>query len=206
MFPRVLPARALRLWASLSRLPALHSFYLGGGSGLALHLGHRQSDDLDFFSRRSFRPELLARHLTSLGVPEGLRLGEGSLECWLGGFKLQFLYYPYRLLYTLHKTKYGPVADPRDIALMKLVAISQRGSKRDFIDLACFLRHYPHTSLAELLALLGRKYGKINRAHHLRALTYFADAESEPMPRMRWALDWAEVKKQLETKGRELIR
>ncbi len=206
MFFDVLPRRALRLWGSLSHLPALRSFYLGGGTGLALHLGHRRSDDLDFFSARSFRPDLLARRLATISPPERLTFGEGSLECWMGRFKVQFLHYPYRLLRTLHQTKYGPLADPLDIALMKLVAISQRGSRRDFIDLACFLRQHPQIPLGELLEFLPRKYGKINRAHHLRAVTYFADAESEPMPRMRWSLRWSEVKRQLEDEVRDVVR
>jgi hypothetical protein len=119
---------------------------------------------------------------------------------------VQFLHYPYRLLRPLQQTKYGPTADPLDIALMKLLAISQRGSKRDFVDLACFLRQHPHTALGDLLELLVRKYGKINRAHQLRALVYFADAEGEPMPRMRWPLEWGEVKGQLEKEVRELLR
>lgn len=206
MFPRVLPVQELRLWASLSRLPSLHSFYLAGGSGLALHLGHRESDDLGFFSPRSFRPERLARALATVVALEQLRLGDGSIECWMARFKVQFLHYPYRLLRPMHRMKYGPLADPLDIALMKLIAISQRGSKRDFIDLACFLRHYPHISLGELLELLRRKFGKINRAHQLRALFYFVDAESEPMPRMRWSLPWNEVKAQLEEAVREILR
>ena len=206
MFFDVLPRRALRLWGSLSHLPSLRSFYLGGGSGLALHLGHRRSDDLDLFSTRSFRPDLLARRLATISVPERLTFGEGSLECWMGRYKVQFLHYPYRLLRTLQQTKYGPLADPLDLALMKLVAISQRGSRRDFIDLACFLEQYPQNPLSELLEFLPRKYGKINRAHHLRALTYFADAESEPMPRMRWSLRWSEVKRQLENAVRDVVR
>jgi len=204
-FPAALPGRVLRLWASLSGLPALGSFYLAGGTGLALHLGHRQSDDLDFFSRRSFRPELLARRLARLASPEHLRMGEESVECWIGGFKVQFLHYPYRLLRPLHKTKFGALADPRDIALMKLIAIGQRGSKRDFVDVACFLRKFPNVSLGELLELLPRKYGSTNRAHLLRALTYFADAESDPMPRMRWSLKWDEIKRQLEDAVRDLF-
>lgn len=52
--------------------------------------------------------------------------------------------------------------------LTKLIAISQCGTKRDFIDLACFLRQNPHVSLGGLLELLRRKYGKSNRAHLLR--------------------------------------
>ena len=172
---------------------------------MAVHLGHRQSNDLGFFSRRSFRPELLARRLAMLSSPEHLSMGEGRLECWIGGFKVQFLHYPYRLLHPLHRTKYGALADPRDIALMKLIAIGQRGSKRDFVDLACFLRQFPNVSLGELLELVQRKFGSMNRAHLLRALTYFADAESDPMPRMRWSLKWGEIKRQLEDAVRDLF-
>jgi hypothetical protein len=169
-------------------------------------LGHRQSNDLDFFSRRSFRPELLARRLTVIASPKQLSMGEGSVECWIAGFKSQFLYYPYRLLHPLHHTKYGSLADPQDIALMKLVAIGQRGSKRDFVDLACFLRKFPNVSLGELLELLQRKYSSMNRAHLLRSLTYFADADSDPMPRMRWSLKWDDVKRQLEEAVKDLFR
>jgi nucleotidyltransferase AbiEii toxin of type IV toxin-antitoxin system len=202
----VLPARGLRLWASLSQLPAVRSFYLAGGTGLALHLGHRQSDDLDFFSARFFRPELLARSLTAVAAPQHLSFGEGSVECWMARFKVQFLHYPYRLLRPIHKTNYGRLADPLDIALMKLIAISQRGSKRDFVDLACFLRQFPNVPLGELVGLLRRKYGNVNRAHILRALTYFADAESEPMPRMRWSTQWDELERQLQEGVRDVIK
>lgn len=206
MHSEVLPQRARRLCRKLVRLPALRPFYLAGGTGLALHLGHRRSEDLDFFSRRSFRPPVLAQALGSVGTPKHLSLGEGSVECWLAGFKVQWLHYPYRLLRKLHQTELGPLADPVDIALMKLTAVSQRGSKRDFIDLACFLRAYPQFPLHELLRLLSRKYGRINRAHYLRALAYFQDAEKEPMPRMQWPLRWNEVKDCLQQEVAELLR
>ena len=88
---------------------------------------------------------------------------------------------------------------------MKLIAIGQRGSKRDFVDLACFLRKFPNVSLGELLELLERKFGSMNRARLLRALTYFADAESDPMPRMRWSLKWDEIKRQLEDAVKDLF-
>jgi hypothetical protein len=206
MHSAVLATHARRLWAALSKVSALRTFYLAGGTGLALHLGHRESEDLDFFSRRSFRPDLLAKSLARAGTPEHISLGPGSIECWLRGFKVQLLHYPYRRLEDLHQTKWGRLADPLDIVLMELTAISQRGSKRDFVDLACFLRSYPQFPLGELLELLPRKYGRINRAHYLRALVYFQDAEREPAPRMRWDLSWKKVKEQLQREVTELLR
>jgi hypothetical protein len=101
---------------------------------------------------------------------------------------------------------HGPVANSLDFAMKKLIAISQRGTKRDFFDLVRFLRHCPSISLGDLIELQLRKYGRINRAHQLRALTYFGDAESEPMPRMRWPLRWREVKTSLEKAVGEIVR
>lgn len=205
MHLEVLPLRARRLCRKLIRLPGLRPFYLAGGTGLALHLGHRRSEDLDFFSRQVFRPPALAQALETVNTPKHLRLGQGSVECWLAGFKVQWLHYPYRLLKKLHRTELGHLADPLDIALMKLTAVSQRGSKRDFIDLACFLRGYPQFPLHELLQLLSRKYGRINRSHYLRALVYFRDAEREPMPRMHWPLSWTKVKDYFQQGVAELL-
>jgi hypothetical protein len=44
----ILPAAQKEIWASLSAAPRL-SFVLYGGTAIALHLGHRQSVDFDFF-------------------------------------------------------------------------------------------------------------------------------------------------------------
>ena len=38
----------------LCRLPELSNFVLVGGTSLSLQTGHRRSDDLDFFTHRSF--------------------------------------------------------------------------------------------------------------------------------------------------------
>jgi hypothetical protein len=86
------------------------------------------------------------------------------------------------------------LADPRDIALMKLAAISGRGSRKDFIDLYLILRG--GLSLEECFQWLPQKYGqgRSNTYHVLKSLTYFEDAESEPMPRMLEPFDWDECK------------
>jgi hypothetical protein len=44
----LLPAETDRVWRFLREQPALAGFVLGGGSALALHIGHRLSEDLDF--------------------------------------------------------------------------------------------------------------------------------------------------------------
>ena len=44
----ILPDAQKHIWAALSAAPRL-SFVLYGGTAIALHLGHRQSVDFDFF-------------------------------------------------------------------------------------------------------------------------------------------------------------
>lgn len=72
-------------------------------------------------------------------------------------------------------------AETLDIAVMKVVAISQRGRKRDFIDLYWLCRH--QLTLLESIERAERQYNvKQNRNHLLKSLVYFEDAEADPMP------------------------
>lgn len=79
--------------------------------------------------------------------------------------------------------------DLLDLALMKIMAISDRGTRRGFVDLYALCHRFK--PLDELLGLLPEKYGtwKYNLAHILRSLGYFVDAEEEYMPRMFEPLD-----------------
>ena len=52
--------------------------------------------------------------------------------------------------------RFFKLADVRDIALMKLAAISGRGSRKDFVDLYIILQDEP--SLETYFDLLPRKY------------------------------------------------
>ena len=65
---------------------------------MALQLGHRQSEDLDFFTQNNFNPEKLLFQLQQLGNPVQVELAENTLNLYLDQVKLQFLTYPYKLL------------------------------------------------------------------------------------------------------------
>src|SRR5260370_42581762 len=53
----ILPPSQRRLWDEFAEVPL--EFVLYGGTALALHLGHRQSVDFDFFGNRPLDPALL---------------------------------------------------------------------------------------------------------------------------------------------------
>lgn len=191
--PEVLPEGWVLAAADLEGRSALSGFYLAGGTGLALQLGHRRSVDLDLFTEHSFESTHVRDRLRGLEDLRNVRLAPGTVHLELHGVKVSFLHYPYPLLFPTRVLDPVDVADPRDIAVMKLEAVANRGSRRDFIDLFQLTRTF---GLAELFEWFGRKYAAVpyDRVHLLKALTYFADAEEEPMPEMLVPIRWDDVR------------
>ena len=172
-------------------------FYLGGGTALALYFGHRRSIDLDWFTagriRDSFR---LAQDLRE----EGARLvvgqtERGTLYATIAGVRVSFLEYRYALLGSLQQwSEFGcSLASLDDLVCMKLSAIAQRGSKKDFVDIYALGRE--HYSLPDMLRLYQKKYNVQDIGHLLYSLVYFDDADEERMPVMLWDSDWRLIKR-----------
>ena len=206
MFLQALPHHVQELLRRLGRLPAIAPFYLAGGSAIALHLGHRISVDLDFFTaQEAYEVEPLLRDLREAGHVTIRQQKRGTLNATLDDTLLSFFAYPYPLLGSFHDLWGIRVAGVLDLALMKLAAIGQRGRKRDFVDLYQICQS--GYTLDELLRRMPEKFPNITYPsyHLLRALAYFEDAESDPMPNMLTPLDWAEVKRFFEGEARRLI-
>jgi hypothetical protein len=179
----------------LSRTPEVRTYYLAGGTALALHLGHRRSRDFDFFRAKEFVPQDLLSALRGTTEVDVLQEGTGTLTAELHGIPVSFFHYDYPLLRSLHESPWGLlVADPDDIAAMKLAAIAGRGSRKDFVDLYVYVRQI--APLERLFERFHEKYRGINvdPYHLLRSLTFFDDAEAEPMPDMLKVISWHEMK------------
>jgi hypothetical protein len=178
----------------LQTLGVLERCYLAGGTGLALHLGHRRSHDLDFFSSDPVEPEALIRRMKTLAGFALASQAPDTLHVTVHGIKVSFLVYPYPLLFPFAKFLGVNVADPRDIACMKLSAIASRGTKRDFVDLYLMAKQ---CGLAHLLEWFKQKYAEVNYSltHLLKSITWFEDADKEPMPDLLAPLSWEDVKR-----------
>ena len=196
MHEKVLPRGSRDLLAKLERLnrPELDGWTLAGGTGLALQLGHRVSEDFDFFRVGPFPPNRLHEVLRSVGDVETLQEDDRTLTVMVLRTKVSFFSVPDPFIFPGQSYSFFQLAGIPDIALMKLAAISGRGSRKDFIDLYTILRG--GSSLQEFFQRLRDKYGegRVNAYHVLKSLTYFEDAEREPMPRMLEPFDWKECK------------
>lgn len=176
----------------------LKNFYLSGGTGLSLQIGHRQSEDLDFFIKQSFNPQRLEQSLHSIGQLSNTELFPDTLNTYMGNVKLQFLEYPYLLLEPIQTWNGIQISSILDIACTKLQTVGMRGSKKDFIDLYFLFNIY---SLEDLFKATDKKYSSsdYNKAHILKSLVYFADADEQPMPKMIQEITWEQVKEKMIT-------
>jgi hypothetical protein len=204
--PEVLEARQLQVLDATGPSLTARGFRLGGGTGLALLLGHRKSEDFDWFSTEPMAdPMLLAREIQDEGVALRVQqVARGTIHGTVDGVRLSLLEFSYPLLAEPIRWPEHDVAvlSLDDIACMKLSAIAQRGSRKDFVDLLALVQE--HRPLGELLQLYRRKFDVQEIGHLLYSLVYFEDAEAERMPKMLWAVEWPAVRKRIEAWVREL--
>lgn len=165
-------------------------FALAGGTSLALRLGHRLSVDLDFFTREHFRPDAL---MDALGLSPGHVMDQSasSLQLAISGVKVEFLRHAYPLLEPYETVGGIEMYSLRDVCAMKLNAITNRGAKKDFFDLAALLYRFP---LSRMLDDYCMKYGVSHRFMVIRSLVWFDDAEQEPNPVSLDETSWEAVK------------
>jgi predicted nucleotidyltransferase component of viral defense system len=201
MIEDVLPQKVLNLIDNLA--VQLNSFYLAGGTALALQLGHRVSEDLDFFIDKAFDAEELKKRILPDKVSS---IRSETLHCVKDGIRLSFLFYDVPLCFPPCKWRGIQVAVWQDVAAEKLKTMSQRGAKKDFYDVYAVIML--KSDIRELCALfLNRFKGMgINLYHVLKSLVYFQDAEEDPSPALlknseEWS--WDSVRSFFETHLRE---
>ena len=177
---QILPPAQRRLWDELGHTP--REFVLYGGTALALRLGHRHSEDFDFFSNKPFAPEVLRKAVPYLQNAEMSQFETNTLTAivdrtgpvkvsFFGGLKLHRVHEP-----EVAADNRIQVASLLDVAATKLTTIQQRAQARDYEDLSAIIGS--GISLADALAAAGAVYGQeFNGALSLKALTYFADGD-----------------------------
>lgn len=193
MFPEILPENGENLLKLLTKANLLDSFYLAGGTGLALQIGHRKSVDLDFFSKKDFNTGQYINRLQSIGHFELLNEAQGTVTSILNNVKISFFFYDYPLLWDLNTFNKVKIGDVKEIGLMKFTAVAGRGTKKDFVDLYWIGKNI--IPLLKLFTFFDNKYGNTyNLYHTLKSLIYFEDADQDKMPQMVKPVNWQDVK------------
>ena len=152
-----------------------------GGTGLALQIGHRKSEDLDYVVFKSIPADITTRlkHLTPGSTWQHRLQNDQQYTGFCDGLKITFFHDPVEFLHPPIKLGKTLIVAVPDIFSSKLFTIGRRAVWRDYVDIAIILDH-------ELVSL---EQG-INEAHHrhsvvekwiLEPLTYFADVLEVPI-------------------------
>lgn len=201
LYLTTLASKTLELLRRIQSQEAFSDTRLVGGAALALHFGHRTSLDLDLFGSWKPKPplELVLNDCGTRVTKEG---GEEKLQFFtVDDVKIDCVTYPYKWLRPAVMSDGIRIADIPDIAAMKLAAATNRGTRKDFVDVYFLLQRY---SLRQLLDWYAEKYPDGNEYLVLRSLVYFEDAEMEPMPNMVTPVEWDKVKELIEESVRIL--
>ena len=190
----------LELLRQLMAAPLLLQTRLVGETALALQFGHRSSVDLDFFGNVDASTEELSQALGRVGSVTLFGQGKMIKGFDVDGVRIDIVNYAYPWLEDAVMEDALRLASPVDIAAMKVYAIENRGSRKDFIDMYFLLKHY---SLDEILSFYKRKYPEHSEFVALRSLTFFEDAETFAMPKMHVNFDWEELKRSIIAKVNE---
>ena len=180
----------LELLRSIQKRPFMSQTRLVGGTALALHLGHRISVDLDFFG--TWHPlDALEDELSQCGCLVRHDSTARLQFFEVNGVKVDCVTYEYPWLEEPVSSEGVRIAGLKDIAALKINAITNRGTRKDFVDFAFLLGSF---QFSDLFNWYLKKYGNVNPALALRSLVYFCDAEDMPMPRMLVPFDWEGAK------------
>lgn len=178
----ILPDEAASAWVHLAgALPS--QLYLVGGTGLAAHIHHRTSRDLDFFFEQPVDLAALRDSLEGLGDFAPTLVADQTLNGVFGGAKVQFLS-------SAGQERVAPtvdiagmaVASIEDLLAIKLKVIGDRGELRDYFDVMEIERRLGRTA-EEGLALYRRRY-RVPAEHEsvrhiILGLGYLDDADDD---------------------------
>ncbi len=194
----------LELLIHLCLQPSLTSFALGGGTSIALRKGHRFSTDLDFFTSTSFNNQVIYQMVTGQFKKAELIFEQNqTMMFMIEGVKVDFILYPFEWLQPFDLIDGIRLISIPDIIPMKLQAIGNRFSKKDYWDIELLLHEY---SLEEMIKFFKTKFPPIDTGYIIHSLTAFESAETEEDPVCLIPGSWKEVKTNLEQAVRDYTK
>ncbi|MEK7452100.1 MAG: nucleotidyl transferase AbiEii/AbiGii toxin family protein [Patescibacteria group bacterium] len=185
-----------------------NDWYLAGGTALTLQMGHRKSVDLDFFTTKNKVNELeVETTLQQTGRWQTTYREAGTIYGLIDGAKISLITYPF-FVPKQKKLSFGTldILQSADVAVMKVIAISQRGRKRDFFDLYWYCKNTE--PLIDVIHRVGKQYAgqAENMNHILKSFVYFDDAEEDPDPKIYFQATWRQVKTFFRTEAVRLAK
>ncbi|MBS3788824.1 nucleotidyl transferase AbiEii/AbiGii toxin family protein [Candidatus Bipolaricaulota bacterium] len=177
MHPEALTKQGKQL---LPQLSEFEDFYIAGGTGLALQIGHRISEDFDLFTE-SYIPDNFLEQVEDVFSDHSVSPSVNNpdeLTLFVGETKVTFLRYPFPVVGKQKNYEGVSLLEAKEIAATKAYTIGRRGSYKDYVDLYFCLRG-EYTTIKEIIDIASQKYGeKFNARLFLEQLVYYEDIEA----------------------------
>ena len=119
------------------------SFYMVGGTAIALHIGHRQSIDFDLFTLSTLNKSRIKAILLQIPFNQ-IPIFEDydQLHLVINQVKVTFFSFPYPIPHALNVDSYITIPSLLSLAAMKAFALGRRAKWKDYVDLYFILRDY----------------------------------------------------------------
>lgn len=184
-------SKTLELLKELQSISFFKQMRLVGGTALALQIGHRISVDIDLFGNLTADEYEVSERLNAFKSNNVVKKTENISINIIEGVKVDIVNYPYPWIDEPLLKDGIVMASQKDIAAMKLAAITGRGTKKDFIDIFFLMQKY---SMGEMLSFYEEKYSDGNIFLVLKSILYFDDADNEQTPKMLKEVEWKKIK------------
>ncbi len=194
MHPEALTLKAKRIFDKLGNFP---QFYLAGGTGLALQLGHRISIDFDLFWQKEIPKELfpeIKKIFKDFKIEVVVNHSE-QLTINIGGVQLSFIQYPFPVISKFINYQGVKILPPLENAAMKAYALGRRATLKDYIDLY-FVFKEGIGAIEDIIKLSKKKYGsEFEPRLFLEQLIYSKDIEDMKIQFLKKAVNKKTVEK-----------
>jgi hypothetical protein len=158
------------------------SFYLVGGTAIALHIGHRHSIDFDLFTIKKLNKSRIKQKVYELPYTKKMFLEDiDQIHFSINGVKTTFFLYPYPVEHLDIVGGFISIPSLLSLSAMKAFALGRRAKWKDYVDLFFLLRDY--FSIQEISMEAEKIFGQLFSSKLFRSqLAFHKDIDySEPV-------------------------
>jgi hypothetical protein len=202
----IVPKETLAVIRRLMKLKELQDFRLAGETALALHIGHRSSEDIDLFTAHVIDKDSIRNtlHIEFKGKIDFHEFRHGITGFYIyddkgNTIKIDVLQNPVPFIDEVICMDKIRLASINDIGAMKISAAISRKTKKDYIDISFIIRK---RSLKHLLDCFEKHYPYYNKIEAITALSMVHEADYDVMPRLIKPRLWEDFKEDI---NKELI-
>lgn len=176
-----IPEKTAVLFEKIARLPFISRFTLVGGTALALQIGHRQSEDLDFIYDGEKIPTTSIKREISKQFPKYRLIREEKdyqLDFLVDDVKVTFfssgaVMVPFSVMDYSEKHLNINIAGIEIIAVLKIATLAQRNTIRDYYDLY-FIAKY-HIPLFRIFEASKKLLSNVSAITYTETIIYTED-------------------------------